>query len=133
MKTRTLFSLAILLSMTLLSSCYVDLELGEAYVDVMHVEEYETKDVIYQEFDNGVLVYEEAVYDAWLEIELWNSGGSTARNVQVEIEVMDHHGSQVTVIHTKNLSPHESVNLSFNTGYAFTNDYINYKVYVYWD
>ncbi len=132
MKARISF-IAALISITLLSSCYVELDMGAPYVDVMHAEEYETKDVIYQEYDNGHLVYEEAIYNAWIEVEIYNSGSTTARNVQVEIEVVDHGGSHVTVLNTKNLSPGESVNLTYDTGYAFTNDYINYEVFVYWE
>jgi len=133
MKTGNSLFIAVIFTMVFLSSCYVDLELGEPFVDVMHIEEYETKDVIYQEFTNGVLVYEEAIYNAWLDIELYNSGATRARNVEVEIEIFDQGSTRSTVINTRDLKPGESINLTFNTGYAYSNDYINYKVYVYWD
>ncbi|GEM_PF-2373759 len=133
MKNRLFTLLAIFLLMGSLSSCYVDIEVADPFVDVVSVHEYETKDVVYQEFENGVLVYEEAVYNAWIDIDLWNNGGFRARNVQVEIVMFDRHSQQTTVLSTKDIRPGETITVSYNTGYAFTNDYIDYDVYVYWD
>ena len=133
MKTRISLFIATLFMIGSLSSCYVDLEIDEPFVDVTHISEYETKDVIYQEFENGKLIYEEAVYKAWLEIDLWNSGGLRARNVEVEIVIFDQNHEHSSYIRTQDIRPGESITLDFDTGYDFSNDYIDYEVYVYWD
>jgi len=133
MKTRLIIFVAILFMMSSLSSCYLEVEVDEPFVDVAGVREYETKDVIYQEFQNGQLVYEEAVYNAWLDIDLWNNGGLRARNVQVEVVIIDEFGEQSSFINTHDVRPGETITISYDTGFDFTNDYIDYEVYVYWD
>ena len=117
-----------------LSSCYIDLEFGEPYVDTYNVQEYETSEVISSTYVNGHLVSEEVKYQAWLEMQFQNVGDFRARNVFAEITFYNYSGStHTTVLHIGNLSPGESVRTDYYTGYEFISDFADYNIEVFWD
>jgi hypothetical protein len=130
---KALNTLPILL-LLILSSCYVDLELDRSYVHVGAIEEYETKEVINQVWSRGQLIYEEAVYTAWLDLEFINTGGMTARNVWAEITIYEGYRMlRSQSIDLPNIKGGHSVTISYDTGQDFTDDFTDYEVSVYWD
>lgn len=132
MKAKVIFFPAIVLVLISLNSCYVDHEYYEPHVELVNVDEYETKEVLYQEYDRGQLVYEEAIYEAWMDIEIYNAGSEPARNVKIEVTILGY-PEYHDYIHVGWLSPGEYTTLSYYTGYEFTSDYDGYDISLYWE
>lgn len=133
MKSRIITFSGIAVLLLSLNGCYIDEYYGEPYIELVNVDEYETKEVVYQEYDRGQLVYEEAIYEAWMDIEIHNSGGEPARNVQVEITLYDGNRVYTDRINAGWLSPGEYTTLSYDTGFEFTSDYDGYDISLYWE
>jgi hypothetical protein len=116
------------------TSCIVEIELDPPYVNSGHIEEYETKEVINQVWSGGILVYEEAIYHAWMEIEFENLGGVRASNVWAEIIFYDGiYEIQTISIFLPDIRPGNTYRYTLNTGFKSIFDYSDYKINVYWE
>jgi len=122
------------LFLSTLSGCIIDLEMEAPYVEVGRIEEYETEKIISEVWSNGHLVYKEAVYTAWLDIEFINTGGLSARNVWADIILYDGYRVVRTArMDIPNIQGGHALTVSFDTGMDFITDYSDYEVYVHWD
>ena len=128
-------SFAIIFSLAVgLSSCIVEVDLAPPYLEIGNIDEYETKEVFHEIWSDGVLVYEEADYHVWLEIEFQNTGGIRAENVSAE--VIFYNGQreiQSTTIYLPNIHAGNAYNYSMDTGFESIYDYTDYDVFVYWE
>ncbi len=118
----------------LLSRCYIDVEVGEPYVNVRHVDEYETSEIVSQVYSGGQLIYKEIINHAWIDIELHNTGNFKACNVSAEIYL--YRGSRAIihdVVYFPNLRSGEAFTVSYDTGFNFLSDYDDYEVIAHWD
>lgn len=117
-----------------LSSCIVEIELDPPYIEVENLHEYETKEVIHEVWSGGVLIYEEAIYYAWLEIDFQNRGGLKAENISAE--VIFYNGKreiQTTTIYLPDIRSGHSYTYTLDTGFESMYDYSDYEVKVYWE
>lgn len=127
------FAIYIILLISI-SSCIVEIELDPPYIKVGPIDEYETKEVIHEVWSDGVLIYEEAIYHAWLEIEFQNLGGVSANNVWAEI--IFYHGTheiQTISIFLPDIRSRNSYIYTLDTGFESINDYSDYDINVYWE
>ena len=116
------------------SSCLVEVDLNPPHVNVGSIDEYETKEVIREVWSNGVLIYEEVIYHAWLDIEFYNSGGIRAENVWAEVVFYDGHREIQTIsIDLPNLRSGNMYNYTLDTGFESMYDYTDFNINVYWD
>lgn len=116
------------------SSCIVEMDLNPPHVNVGDIDEYETKEVIHEVWSNGVLIYEESIYHAWLDIEFYNSGGIRAENVWAEVVFYNgHHTVQTISIDLPNLRSGHTFTYTIDTGFESMYDYSDYDINVYWD
>lgn len=130
---RTLLLLAIL--PFALSACYVELDIDDqANVYIDNVYEYEDRRLINSVYRNGQLVYEEYENKAMLDITLRNSGLEKARNVTLEIAILDG-GWMISQssVHVGDIYPRERASIEFDTGMAFINDYTDYTIDLRWN
>lgn len=117
-----------------LSSCIVEIELDPPIVHVGAIEEYETKEVIHEVWSDGVLIYEEAIYRAQLEIEFLNVGGVRANNVWAEVIFYDGHKQIERIsIYLPDLRSGSTYIYTLDTGFESIYDYSDYEVNVYWE
>jgi len=130
MKPLLIFGIAIL-SFT---SCIIEVELDSPYVDIRNIDEYETKETIEEIWSNGILIYEESIYHAWLDIEFQNTGGVRASNVWAEVIFYNGHREIQTInIYLPDIRSGNSYTYSLNTGFESIYDYTEYNVNVYWE
>lgn len=130
MKTLILFIAALIG----FSSCIVVVELDPPYIDIRNIDEYETKEVIHEIWSNGVLIYEETLFHAWLEFEFQNTRGLRADNVWVEVIFYNGHREiQTTTINLPDIRSGNSYNYTMDTGFESIYDYTDYDVNVYWE
>jgi hypothetical protein len=118
----------------LLNGCMVELELDPPYVLLSNADEYETREVIKEVWSGDVLLYEEVLHHAWLELGFRNTGGLKAYNVQAE--VIFYNGPyelSSIVIHLPDLRSGREYVYSFDTGFESVFDYTDYEVNIYWD
>jgi len=112
----------------------VELDIGEPFIDIRNTNEYETKEVIKEIWSRGVLVYEESVYHAWLDLDFRNSGGIRATNVSAEIVFYKHSRElQRITIYLPDINAGDSYVYSLDTGFESIYDYSDYEVSIYWD
>lgn len=117
-----------------LSSCIVEVELDAPYVEVGNIDEYETKEVIHERWSNGVLVYEEAIYHTWLEIDFRNTGGVKAYHVQAEIVFFNGNREIQSInINLPDIRSGNTYVYTLETGFNSIYDYSDYDVHVYWE
>ncbi len=125
------FLLSILIGV---SSCIVDVDLVPPYVEIGTLNEYETKEVIHEVWSGGVLIYEEAIYYAWLEIEFHNRGGLKAENITAEVIFYDGNREiQSITIFIPDIRSGQSYNYTLDTGFESMYDYNDYEVKVQWE
>ena len=130
MKTPIIFFL-ILLS---LSSCIVEIEMDPPYVSVDHIDEYETKEVIHEVWSRGILIHEEMIYKAWLDMDFSNSGGVRAEDVWAEILFYDGQRIIKTIsIDLPDLRAGNTHHYSLDTGFDSIYDYTDYEINVFWE
>lgn len=116
------------------SSCIVEMDLNPPYVNVGDIDEYETKEVIQEIWSDGVLVFEESVYHAWLDIEFYNTGGFRAENVWAEVVFYDGYREIRTItIDLPNLRSGNTYTYTIDSGFESIYDYSDFDVNVYWD
>ena len=124
----------ILFAIAALSSCIVELELEAPYVQLSATDEFETREVIKEVWSGDVLLYEEVLYHAWLELEFRNTGGLKANNVHAEVIFYNGYFELSSVIiHLPNLRSGGSYVHAFDTGFESIYDYTDYEVNIYWD
>ena len=117
-----------------LSGCVIEMELGEPYIQIRNIDEYETREVIQEIWSRGVLIYEESVYQAWLDIQFQNTGDITASEVSAEIIFYNHHRAiQTARIYLPDIRPGDLYTYSLNSGFESMHDYTDYEVNVYWE
>jgi hypothetical protein len=117
-----------------LSSCIVEVDLNPPFIEVGNIDEYETKEVIHETWVNGVLVYEEAIYHTWLEIDFRNTGGVKAYNVQAEIAFFNGNREIQTInINLPDIRSGNTYVYTLETGFNSIYDYSDYDVHVYWE
>lgn len=127
------FTICVLLIISF-SSCIVEIELDPSYINVGPIDEYETKEVIHEVWSDEVLIYEEAIYRAWLEIEFQNLGGIRANNVWAEIIFYNGNREiQTTTIYLPDIRPGNAYVYVLDTGFESINDYADFEISVYWD
>ncbi len=130
MKTPIIFFLALFS----LSSCILEIEMDPPYVSVGNIDEYETKEVIHEVWLGGVLIHEEVVYTAWLDMDFFNRGGIRAEDVWAEITFYDGHRDIKTIsIDLPNLRAGSTYSFTLDTGFNSMYDYTDYDVNVYWE
>ena len=130
MKTLIIFFFALIS----FSSCIIEVELEEPYVRVGNIEEYETKEIIQEIWSNGSLIYEEANYTVWLEIEFHNNGGLRADDVWAEVIFYNNHREvQAVTIYLPSIRSGNSFVYTLDTGFESIYDYNDYEVSVYWE
>lgn len=130
MKTIILY-LSILIG---ISSCIVEVDLNPPHIDIGTLNEFETKEVIHEIWSGGVLIYEEAIYYAWLEIEFQNNGGLKAENIWAEVIFYDGNREiQTITIYIPDIRSGNSYNYTLDTGFESIYDYSDYEVNVYWE
>lgn len=130
MKSTVLF-LSILIG---ISSCIVEVDLNPPYIEVGNLNEYETKEVTHEIWSGGVLIYEEAIYYTWLEIEFQNKGGLRAENVWAEVTFYDGNREiKTTNIYLPDIRAGHSYNYTLDTGFDSIYDYTDYEVNVIWE
>ena len=116
------------------SSCLVEVDLNPPYVQVGTIDEYETKEVIEEIWSNGVLIYEESIHHAWLDIEFYNTGGIRAEDVWAEVIFYSgHRESRTITIDLPNLRAGNIYTYTLDTGFESIYDYSDVDVHVYWD
>ena len=116
------------------SSCIVEMELDPPYVNVGQINEYETKEIIKEVWSGGVLIYEESIYHAWLDVEFYNSGGLTADNVWAEIQFFKNSREIHTIsVHLPNIRSGHKLTYNLDTGFESIYDYSDFEVNVYWE
>jgi len=133
MRIKFTISIIFLVMLTSLSGCYFDGEYAEPHVELIHAHEYETKEIIQQVYERGRLVYEEAAYRAWIDLEFENLGSFTAHNVEAVITLWGNRGTYSFTLFLNSIRPGEVVNISYDTGFDFITDYNSYEVEIYWD
>jgi len=117
-----------------LSSCFVEIEMDPPYVDVGHIDEYETQEVVHEVWSRGVLIHEEIKYTAWLDMEFTNNGGLRAKDVWVEILFYDGYRTIKTMsIDLPDLRAGSTHQYTLNTGFNSIYDYTDYEINVYWE
>ena len=128
-------SLVIISSLLIgLSSCIIEVELEPPYLEIGNIKEYETKEVLHESWSDGVLIYEDADYHAWLEIEFHNTGGVRAKNVSAEVIFYNGHREiQTTTVFLPNIHSGNSYTYSLDTGFESIYDYSDYEVHVFWE
>ena len=130
MKSITLF---ILVTFSF-SSCIIEMELGEPFVNIRNINEYETKEIVQEIWSGRTLVYEESIYHAWLDIEFQNTGGIRATDISAEIIFYDHHREIRHIeIYIPDISAGNSYTYSLDTGFESNYDYSDYEVSIYWE
>lgn len=130
MKTIILY-LSILIG---ISSCIVEVDLNPPHIDIGTLNEFETKEVIHEIWSGGVLIYEEAIYYAWLEIEFQNNGGLKAENIWAEVIFYDGNREiQTITIYIPDIRSGHSYTYTLDTGFETMYDYSDYEVNVYWE
>ena len=93
-----------------------------------------SKEVLHEIWSGRVLIYEEAEYHAWLEIEFHNTGGLRAENISAEIIFFNGHREiQTITIYLPNIHSGNSYKYSLDTGFESIYDYTDYEVNVYWE
>ncbi len=103
-------------------------------VQIGNIEEYETESVVQEVWSGNTLVYEEIVYQAWLEIEFRNGGGIRADNVWAEVVFYNRNREvKTTIIYLPNLRSGSSYVYTLNTGFESIYDYSDYEVSVFWE
>ncbi len=122
---------AFLISM---SSCIVEIDMMPAHLQLLSNNEYETKVVINEVWSGGKLVYEEYVYHTFLEIEVMNTGGMTARNARVFVHFYD--GAfliKTTSLRLPRIYSGEKYIHTFNSGFGSIYDYTDYEISIQWE
>lgn len=117
-----------------ISSCIVEVDLNPPHIVVGNLNEYETKEVIHEIWSGGVLIYEEAIYYTWLEIEFQNYGGLKADNIWAEVIFYDGNREiQTITIYIPDIRSGHSYTYTLDTGFESMYDYSDYEVNVYWE
>ena len=117
-----------------LASCIVEVELDPPYINVGNIDEYETREIINEIWSGGVLVYEESIYHAWLEIEFQNIGGLTAGDVWAEVIFFNGHREIQTIsIYLPNIRSGNTYVYTLETGFESIYDYSDFEVIAHWD
>lgn len=116
----------------LLSGCIIDLD-SEPNVVLGRVYEYEIEKVISETWRGGQLVERVVENQAWMDITVRNTGGLTARDVQVEVVLWDGpYEIRRAFINLDRIRAHSSVTTSFDTGLGFTYEYTDYEIFLHW-
>ncbi len=117
-----------------LSGCIVEVDMNPSYVEIGNIDEYETKEIVHETWINGVLVYEEAIYHTWLEMDFQNTGGIKAYNVQAEIIFFKGNREIQTInINLPDIRSGNTYVYTLETGFNSIYDYSDYSVHVFWE
>lgn len=117
-----------------LSGCIVEVDLTPAYLQLTKSNEYETKVVINEVWSGGRLVYEEYVYHTFLEFEIMNTGGMTARNAWVDVHFYD--GAfliKTSRVRLPRIYTGERYNYTLESGFGSIYDYTDYEITIHWE